>query len=284
MTLAVDISNYTGPIDPQHVDAWRQAGVGLVIVQAIDPPPGYPAGCTRQQLSTLRDAGMAAEAYIYLWFDADVGTVQHALSLVDGLPIRRIWLDLEDKAAANYNQAATEAKVQAALDACDAYANAHGMPTTGIYTGNWFWSDPKLMGNTIRFNNRLLWDSHYDGVADTTANFRAYGGWSACTIKQHIGTSALGGVTGLDQSVLTADYAAGLTEEEEEVAYPVPEQYTNNGWTTWREVAINLQAIADQLGQQQQALQAELASGTDPDAAAKLQKIRDIVEAKAAAS
>jgi hypothetical protein len=281
MVRAVDISNYTGPILADHVAAWRGLGVGVVQVQAIDPPPQYPPGVTAQQLATLRAAGMDAEAYIYLWFD-DVSLVRRGLALLQGSSIRRIWLDIEDDAAQKYNPADTEARVQQALDACDTFGAGLGLPQTGIYTGNWFWTDARYMANTQRFSDRLLWDAHYDGIADATQNFAPYGGWTSCAIKQYIGTSELAGVGHLDQSVLHPDYAASLAQqqqqEDEEVAYPVPAQYTRNGWNTWRDVAINLQGIADAMGQQLTTLQAELAK-TDADASAKLDRIKAIVDA-----
>jgi hypothetical protein len=224
---------------------------------------------------------MPADAYVYLWFDAQVSRIQHTLTLLDDLPISRIWLDVEDEAAAGYDQATTEARVRDALNACDTYAQARGLARTGVYTGHWFWTDARYMGNTQAFCDRLLWDSQYDGVADVPTNFRAYGGWTERAIKQHIGTSTLCGVTGVDQNVVSDEYAALLgvaREGDEEVANPVPEQYANQGWTTWRDVAVNLQGIADQLGQQVENLSAQL-SHTDSDARGKLDRIREIVVA-----
>jgi hypothetical protein len=252
--------------------------VGVVQVQAVNPPPQYPPSATVQQLATLRTAGMAAEAYIYLWFD-DVSLVQSALQLLQGTAIRRIWLDIEDEAAKKYNQADTEARVQQALNYCDTFGAGLSLARTGIYTGHWFWTDASYMANTQTFKDRLLWDAHYDNVADATQNFVPYGGWSSCAIKQYVGTSIFGGVSQLDQSALHPDYAATLTQQQEteEVEFPVPDRYTKNGWTTWRVVAINLQGIADALGQQLTSLHAELAS-TDADAAAKLERIKAIVD------
>jgi hypothetical protein len=281
---AVDISNYTSELTPDAVAAWAAQDVGLVIVQAIDPPHGYPAGRTRQQLSVLNDGHMPADAYVYLWFDASVDHVQRALTLLDDLAIGRIWLDVEDVAAAGYDQATTESRVKAALDVCDEYANVRNLPRAGIYTGHWFWADPRYMGNTARFSDRLLWDSQYDGVADVAANFRMYGGWSGRAIKQHIGTSALCGVSGVDQNVVSDDYAALIgagqqdQQEEEDMANPVPQRYAELGWTTWEAVAINLQGIADQLGQQVENLTSQV-SQSDSDARAKIIQIRDILAA-----
>jgi hypothetical protein len=37
--LAVDMSNFTDPLSPTAIRGLKDAGVGHVIVQAIDPPP-----------------------------------------------------------------------------------------------------------------------------------------------------------------------------------------------------------------------------------------------------
>ena len=260
MTLAVDISNYTGPITADNVNAWRDAGVGLVIVQAVDPPAGYPDGCTQQQLQTLNQAGMPAEAYVFFWFDSDPGHVDHALSLLEGVTVRRVWLDLEDVAARNYDQATTEAKVADALKRCDDWSQAHNLPPAGIYTGNWYWSNPHYMGNTPKFSERDLWDSNYDYVAEAGQGFNAYGGWTACAIKQHIGTSSLCNVSGLDQDCLSADYAQAVLGAPPQAAPPadtppvscppVPQEYQDKFGVPsdgWPGVAANLEGIIHQL-------------------------------------
>src|SRR5579859_3271892 len=161
MSLAVDISNYTGPITVAAVNAWRAAGVGLVIVQAVDPPAGYPPGCTQQQIQTLNQAGMPADAYVFFWFDSPPNHVDHALSLLEGTKVRRVWLDLEDIAAKGYDQPTTEAKVADALQRCDAWSQARNLPAAGIYTGSWYWASELYMGNTQTFKSRDLWDARY---------------------------------------------------------------------------------------------------------------------------
>jgi hypothetical protein len=283
MTLAVDISNYTGPITLDQVNAWREAGVGLVLVQAVDPPAGYPPGVTRQQLEVLRDAVMPADAYVFFWFEADAGHVDRALTLLDGFPVRRVWLDLEDTAAQRFDQATTEAKVADALQRCDAWSQGRGLPTAGIYTGHWYWADPLYTGNTQAFADRLLWDSHYDFIADASQGFRAYGGWTECVIKQHIGSSTFCNVAGLDQNCLSASYAEALgappvlaQERGEEVSCPpVPADYQEKfglGAEGWPGVAVNLEGIIRQvMGELEQVTLVEQADE------AKLARIREIV-------
>jgi hypothetical protein len=287
MTLAVDISNYTGPITSDQVDSWRSAGVGLVIVQAVDPPAAYPAGCTRQQLQMLNQAGMPAEAYVFFWFDSDPTHVDHALSLLEGVQVRRVWLDLEDVAAKNYDQSTTEAKVADALRRCDAWSQAHNLPPAGIYTGSWYWTSADYMGNTQAFKDRDLWDAHYDYVADAVQGFQPYGGWAKCMVKQHIGSSVFCGVPGLDQDCLSAEYAqavlgapprSALQAQTASVSCPpVPQDYQTKfgvGIDGWPAVAANLEGIIHQVMAQVQQV-TQLAQADE----AKLEQIRALVAA-----
>lgn len=209
--LSIDISNYSTPIDSSFIPALQQAGIQLVIVQSINPPPGYPSGQTIQQLTTCADGGLAIDAYIFFWFDAAISDIQNKLDLIAPFSgrIRQLWLDIEDTAAVKYAQADTEARVQAALDLCDGFQTSLGQPT-GIYTGNWFWASPLYMDNTTTWSNRKLWDSNYDGNPDPTVGFRPYGGWSAPVIKQYLGTSTVAGIGNVDQNVLTDDEADTL--------------------------------------------------------------------------
>jgi hypothetical protein len=286
MTLAVDISNYTGSITADQVSAWRDAGVGLVIVQAVDPPAGYPPGRTGQQLRVLNQAGMPAEAYVFFWFDSDPSHVNRALALLEGVNVRRVWLDLEDVAAKGYTQDQTEAKVTDALQSCDAWSTAHDLPSaTGIYTGAWYWTNALYMGNTQAFKTRDLWDAHYDYIPDAAQGFQSYGGWDSCKVKQHIGTSVFCGVGGLDQNCLAAEYASvvagGPTASAPQAEVPqvscpaVPQEYQDKfgvGANDWPGVAANLEGIIQQV-------MAEIAQITQLAQAdeAKLEQIRALV-------
>lgn len=204
--LAVDMSNYTSPLTPANLQALKDADVHHVIVQAVDPPPGYPAGVTRQQIEVCLNAGLSVDAYIWLWFDLDATDVQRKLGLLTGMPVRQVWLDVEDTAAIKYDQPTCEAKVASSLVLCD-QRSLHG--PTGLYTGRWFWADSRYMGNTTVFSDRELWDANYDDVADAALGFVPYGGWTAPRIKQYRGTTSLAGISGLDLNVLS------VAEEEE---------------------------------------------------------------------
>src|SRR6266567_2282508 len=129
MTLAVDISNYTSLLTGAALDGLKTEGVSHVIVQAVDPLAPFPPGQTREQIKACLDAGLTVDAYVWLWFDLDPSDIQHKLHLLDGLKIRQLWLDVEDTAASQYDQATTEQKVSAALELCDGYATSSGQRT-----------------------------------------------------------------------------------------------------------------------------------------------------------
>ncbi len=224
MTLAVDVSNYTDALTPTALAAWQRAGVRLVIVQAVDPPPSFPRSQTRDQVTACAAAGLQVDAYVWLWFDQD--DIASKLALLDGLPIRRLWLDVEDTAAQRYNQADTEARITTALRRCDDWQLARGVAmATGIYTGRWYWTDARYLANSTTFSNSDLWDASYDGQI-TLEGFAPYGGWTSRAMHQYAGTSTLGGVGNVDLNVLTL---APQAMRETPADWP---------WPTWREAAI----------------------------------------------
>lgn len=241
--IAIDISNYTDPLTPAALEAWKAAGVGLVIVQAIDPPAGFPAGRTRDQIQACLDAGLPVDAYVFLWFDLDVSDIQHKLSLLGGLPIRRLWLDVEDESAARYDQPTSEAKVRAALDACDGYSTTHG-ERPGVYSGGWYWRDGRYMGNTTAFSDRDLWDSNYDGVTDTISGFQSYGGWTERAIKQYQGSTSLAGINGVDMNVLSEQEASKLTAPTD------PGTPVDQGWLDRKDEIVGLAGELKTVGDQ----------------------------------
>ena len=91
--LAVDVSHWSGNITQ---------------VESI----------TRQQLQTAVDGDLSVDAYVVLYWDGDIESpVRAALSTVSGLPIGRLWLDVEVYPAGR-SVAQLENLIQEALDAC----------------------------------------------------------------------------------------------------------------------------------------------------------------------
>lgn len=202
---AVDASNWTGSLPVNAVKAWRDRhDVGLVIVQAIDPPPGYPMGVTRQQLLACREAGVVTDAYLWLWTHSNVvADMQAKLALLDGFQIGRLWLDAEDNAPAPVEL--RRSTIRAALAQLGAWSAARGLPVPGFYTGNW-WIDGCLAGDASEWAGHPLWLAQYDGVQDAQA-VRLPHGWGACAIKQYQGTSTLEGIGNVDLNVLSPSEA-----------------------------------------------------------------------------
>ncbi len=176
--------------------------IGRVIVQAVDPPRGFPPTQTRQQIETCATAGMPTDAYLYLWTRGDQrADMLSKLHLLDGLEqhVDRLWLDVEDTAAATILARLTSIRV--ALAVLDAWSTHHGKPRPGIYAARWHWT--AYLGNTPLYGDRLLWAADYDDVDDPSV-FQPFGGWDKCQIKQYKGTSALAGVSGVDLDVMAS--------------------------------------------------------------------------------
>lgn len=234
--LAVDCSNWTGPLSAGSLQAWKTSGVGLVIVQSIDPPTGYPAGVTVQQIQAGLDAGLLVDAYVWLWFDATIDDIHRKTELL--LPfagaLRQLWLDVEDTAARGYDTVVCEAKVAFALQVCDSVPVAGGRPT-GIYTGRWFWEPTAYMGNSEAFKDRDLWDAHYDLNADPAAGFVPYGGWTSAAVKQYAGTSTLDSVGNVD---LDSTVVLSVPQEHRQTPDDWP-------WPDWRRSAIAYRGALD---------------------------------------
>ncbi len=179
---------------PEALAAWKQDGVGLVIVQAFPTTSTGKHANQQQQIAQCRAAGLQVECYIYDYL-ASPDWRDGCIAGLAGSGIERVWADEED--------VSQPAKVMSAGKRIQAMAHtlaaieAAGFQT-GIYTGVWWWSPYTL--NTSVFHQFSLWVAHYDNVPDASV-FTPFGGWTVCAIKQYAGTSVLHGVTGIDLDV-----------------------------------------------------------------------------------
>lgn len=189
LTLGIDVSNYSGALSSGQVDDLKKAGYGLVIVQAITGLDGK--SYTSQQLATCHGMFMRVQGYVWCFPNETAASVNSRLNMFNGFPLERIWLDVEQAGV-------TVKDVNLALSLCDLYMG-NDTPT-GIYSGKWFF-DAQKWTNRSFWANRPLWDSNYDGVADPDVNFRPYGGWDRCEIKQFRGTSTVAGIPNVDINV-----------------------------------------------------------------------------------
>lgn len=191
--LAVDVSNYTGPVSIENLQAWWDSGIRLVIIQAFPPSQSAKYQNQVEQEQACVSFGIPFEIYIYDYL-TDPQWRADALSGLVGTNADRIWMDEEDTTAKGLSPTkrtnAIAASLQAVTDA--------GF-TRGIYTGRWWWTG--YLANPSRFSAEPLWDANYDGIADATADFVPYGGWSQPTMKQYQGTSTLDGVSQVDLDV-----------------------------------------------------------------------------------
>ena len=90
MSMAIDVSHWTGEVTTQQMECLARRGVRRVIVCA------QRREVARQQLATAVAAGLEVEGYVYLYLRADVtGRVHRALETLAGFPVRRLWLDAE---------------------------------------------------------------------------------------------------------------------------------------------------------------------------------------------
>ena len=239
--LAVDISNYTNDLTKEKLSCWRSHGVGLVIVQCVNPGPPYPPGKTREQLEILTEDSMPTHGYNYLWLDESVASFLNRYNLFNGYDLSHIWIDVEDNREA-LNYLTPEQRVTVVRRAVEMTKERYPEKTVGIYTGKWYWD--AFMGNSIAFAEEPLWDSWFNGIADVN-NFRPYGGWDKCLIKQHIGDGELCGVTGIDINVTEMD-----------IKMPHPMEHLDAAWgaldriqtaRTWSKVRTDSQYAKDEL-------------------------------------
>jgi GH25 family lysozyme M1 (1,4-beta-N-acetylmuramidase) len=196
LQLAVDVSNYTGPITPEQARCLRGHGVAHLVAGTQVP------ALTRVQVGAALAAGMTADAYVYLyWRDGVLAQVERALAAVAGLPVGRLWLDCEDDAA-GLAPAQVEALIASAIEAA-------GATPCGIYTGRWWWTP--ATGDSHRFSALPLWHAEYTGSPDVWPNFdsfRPYGGWRRPAMWQFQGTTSLCGL-GVDLDLVEAVPAEG---------------------------------------------------------------------------
>jgi len=157
---AVDCSQWSGELTVDEAIEMFSVGITTVIVAT---GPGDYGHLAHQQATAAVAAGLAVEGYLFLEFGFDpVAWVKDALADLEGIPVARWWLDVEDtEGGRDWAPERRGAYVQIALDTfATAGIFAH------LYSGGWYWRP--YMGNTTRFadQGRLLWNSYYDGDPD----------------------------------------------------------------------------------------------------------------------
>jgi hypothetical protein len=186
--LALDVSNYSGPLRAEQASCWRALGYAHLVCGTQRPE------ITTQQLATAVEAGLTVAAYVYVYWDGDVRLqVEAALAAVAAFPVERLWIDCEDGAGGR-GAAEILSLIEAALAAC------RDSPA-GIYTGRWWWVP--ATGNSDRFRDLPLWHAEYTppGTLPDPAGFRPYGGWERPAMWQFQGTTDVCGIS-VDRNLL----------------------------------------------------------------------------------
>jgi hypothetical protein len=184
---AVDMSRWGGELTAGEAACLRAAGIATVIVAS--GPGGYGL-LARQQAEAAVAARPRLEAYTFLEFESDPEWwVREALARLDGLPVARWWLDVEDTGhGRDWTPEQRIAYVQRVLDAFTAAeVFAH------VYSGGWYWRPYMADADLFARQGRKLWNAWYDGAPDVDG--LPYGGWTAAdvAIEQYEGTSVVCG-------------------------------------------------------------------------------------------
>lgn len=196
MKLAVDLSNYSGPISNQQARDLVNAGVSRAIVQAVRPD----IRVHEQQIPNLIAAGIEVQGYVYVWYSAGEQFIRDrvawACSEFKRWPqITFVWADCEqaDDTGFNYAHADHDQVVQLTAAALDTIGQA-GFET-GIYTARWWWVP--ATGDSHYFSGVFpLWNANYDGDPDIDP--AGYGGWDIPRMEQYQGSSTIAGVPMVD--------------------------------------------------------------------------------------
>ncbi|MGE5180624.1 MAG: GH25 family lysozyme [Acidobacteriota bacterium] len=187
--FAVDVSVWETPLAQSQMDCFWDSGVRHVVVGTQD------ALVAHQQLAMAVSRGMTVDAYVYLYWNQDVtAQVTAAYQMVQGYPIGRMWLDIEQPPGSLGSSKLIPA-IQQALDACV----ANGAPC-GIYTGPGWWKT--YLGNAAAFPAVPLWYALYNhkrSLSDWATE--QFGGWPAAAAKQ-FQTAPLCDVGGADWDVM----------------------------------------------------------------------------------
>lgn len=205
--LAVDLSNFTDPLDADTVQDLVGAGVRRCIVQAV--APGYTSH--QQQVPVLRAAGIEVEGYVFIWFTDGIpavdARVEWACNEFANLGIKMVWLDCEQAEAVagrrrfDYVNEMTSPTIRAAVSVTYRFTDMK----CGIYTAGWWWIPGTTNSTEFSRMGLPLWDAFYDG--DPDIDLANYGGWTVPRMSQFMGSAKIGRVGGIDLN----SYAVAMT-------------------------------------------------------------------------
>lgn len=171
--FALDVSHWEGPLSQHEIDCFWANGVRHLVAgtQRLD--------LARQQLDMAESRGMTIDAYVYLYWDqSPAAQVAEAFARVDGFPIGRMWLDVEESPGGR-SASTMIGLLREASDACI----ADGGADCGIYTRGTFWQP--ALGNTTQFAELPLWYARYNYKPSLDSwQTERFGGWTFPAAKQ----------------------------------------------------------------------------------------------------
>lgn len=179
MTIAIDISQFTGEVTVAQFREARTQGCTRVVVALNNIPLAV------RQIQNAVAVGLEVEAYIYYYFAQNVADrTRNCLAAIAGLPVTRVWIDCEDE------QHTLEGKYLAGRIRVARDLVRQSGYQTGIYTAAWWWG--KHMAGITEFSGMALWDARWDRDPDIDAP--TYGGWTQAEMSQHTNDTHFAGI------------------------------------------------------------------------------------------
>lgn len=187
MLKGIDLSNHQGPPSSyRHLDWYVESQ--FVIAQAIRPPQPFAGwevgGYTEAQLRAAKEDGKYIGIYVWLWNTlADTkADIRGRLSLIpDDLALDiRPYLDVEDVTA--NTGPSRQQDVLDALEIMDEWGAQRGLPSTGLYSGDWYIQG--YMGGWFP-ENRMYWLADY-GLAPEVLPMRPIHQYASSPVDMNV--------------------------------------------------------------------------------------------------
>lgn len=192
---AIDVANFTEVMNPFQASLLRAFGVRRVIVG------GSYGTIARAQLEASIANGFETEAYAWITAPFSPLRIANVLNEIEGLAVKRIWLDAEDEAASQFSAAENIANIRSAIALVRLVRPDLEI---GIYSGAGWWraNTDDYSGDDIC--SLPLWFANYrnpDGVSDYRTLL--FGGWPSAAMWQYVDQET-GGLN-TDRSMILED-------------------------------------------------------------------------------
>jgi len=169
---ALDIANYTAIPAQEQLTCAQADGYDTLIVGVSYGTVGH------QQLAAGANAGMKLEAYSWLKhpFALHKDEMIRAISLIQGAPVERMWIDVEDVGTASPERA--QQQVQDIWNVINWWKEYRPNLPLGIYTARWWWE--YYMPDVYETFGLPLWMAYYPSTSPEQVDLEAHlpGGWS----------------------------------------------------------------------------------------------------------